>query len=436
MTFSRSMRTPLAGWLLLAMIILTIAASLSDLVSPLIPGVLIWISAILLLPNVRHTQLWQIVTLMGIGSIGLAVGEFRGANPDFMLRAIGGNQMITAMLLAVSFLRLIALANIDTSTPLPHGRQSLIKTLLGVHMLATVMNLSAVMIVGDRLATVQPVNRTQNFTLLRGFSACAMWSPFFAAMGVTLVGVPGAHLATLITYGLPAAALILAITIWQLKHTPAAEACNGYPITVSALWMPVTLAVIVMLAHVIYPDVPVLTLVTLLSLLFTLGWILWRERGAGVKRLHGHVRKGIPNMAGEVLLFLAAAVLASGAAAALESFHIRLVPDHFGLIAAWVTLSILIVLAIAGMHPVTTVALAASILAPHVEDSNLLALTFLFSWGLGVCLSPFSGIQLTLQSRYFVRARDLARMNWVTLLPMIIVAYGALYIYTLIHHIH
>ena len=105
-------------------------------------------------------------------------------------------------------------------------------------------------------------------------------------------------------------------------------------------------------------------------------------------------------------------------------------PDYFGVTAAWITLLILIGLAIVGMHPVTTVALAAGVLAPHVEDANLLALTLLFGWGLGVCFSPFSGIQLTLQARYLIRMRDLAAQNLPTALPLTGIAFATLYLYS------
>ena len=423
-----SLRNRLAGWLLVGVILTTLLAVFSAAVSSLLPGVLIWLVGGLLIPNLRRAQLWQIGILLGIGLLCLAIGEWRGSSPQFLQRAIEGNQMITAMLLAVSFLRLIAMANVDPQAPLPQGKRALLRTLFGVHLLGTVMNISSVMIAGDRLSAARPLSRVQALTLLRGFSACALWSPFFASMGITLSGVPGAHLGTLIIFGLPAALVALLVSAWQLQRLPESAVAEGYPVTFAALWLPVVLAVAVIIGHLLLPEIPVLTLVTLLALIFSVGWILCREQRAGAGRLQQHVQSALPGMAGEVLLFLAAAVLASGAAALLESFNIRLVPEHFGVLAAWTTLLILIGLAIAGMHPVTTVALAAGILAPHVENANLLALTLLFGWGLGVCLSPFSGVQLTLQARYLVRMRDLALLNLPAALPLLAVAFTALYI--------
>ncbi|MGB0732591.1 MAG: hypothetical protein ACPGPF_02460, partial [Pontibacterium sp.] len=72
---------------------------------------------------------------------------------------------------------------------------------------------------------------------------------------------------------------------------------------------------------------------------------------------------------------------------------------------------ILVSLAIMGLHPITSTVLAGSILMPSVSDPNLLGLTLLLSWSIGVGLSPFSGIQLTLQSRFSLSAVELLKLN-------------------------
>jgi hypothetical protein len=44
-----------------------------------------------------------------------------------------------------------------------------------------------------------------------------------------------------------------------------------------------------------------------------------------------------------------------------------------------------------------------------VEDPNLLALVFLMTWAFGTGMSPFSGIQLSLISRYQIDAMAMLR---------------------------
>jgi hypothetical protein len=36
---------------------------------------------------------------------------------------------------------------------------------------------------------------------------------------------------------------------------------------------------------------------------------------------------------------------------------------------------------------------------------------FLFSWGIGVCINPFSGINLMMLGRYQVKGRDIVKWN-------------------------
>ena len=432
MTRASAFRHNAAGWLLFLTIFASLASAFSSHVSSLVPGIMIWVTSFLLIPDLKKAQRWQIGVLMGVGVLGLTVGELRSANSEFLWRAAGANEVITAMLLAVSFLRIISALPEGVDKPLPVGKNALLKTLFGVHLLGTVMNVSAVMIAGDRLTEKRPLKPLQALTLLRGFSACAVWSPFFASMGITLVGVPDARLGTLILFGFPAAMIMLAIAAWQISRDPDADSCAGFPVTFNELWLPVTLAVFVMGTHFIWPDISVLSFVTFWGLLFALIVSLIKFKGQTGEKLVNHIHNGLPRMAGEVFLFLAAAVLASGAASALESFGLKLVPDHFGFIASCATVAILLVLAIVGMHPVTTVALAAGILAPHVENATLLGMTLLFGWNIGVCFSPFSGVQLTLQSRFGIRARDLATMNLKTALPLVLLAMATLYICSIV----
>ena len=93
----------------------------------------------------------------------------------------------------------------------PRGPAALWRTLLGVHLFGSVINLSAVMILGDRQSRRQPLAPLQATVLSRGFSLAAHWSPFFAAMGVALSNSPGARLLMLSSVGLPVAALGLAL---------------------------------------------------------------------------------------------------------------------------------------------------------------------------------------------------------------------------------
>lgn len=404
-------RFRLAGWTLIGVIVLAITAALYDPWPAWPAGALVWLAALLLLGSLKGPQRWQVRAMFACGVLGLSLGLLRGADWQYLRQAVAANQTVIAMLMGVSFLRLVGSTPLDGADDRPVGKAALVRTLLGGHLIGSVINMSTVAILGDRLSQSGRLSSLQALVILRGFSSAAFWSPFFAAMGIALISAPGAQLATLVTVGLPAAAAALAITIWQISRHPEVDQTIGYPMHLDSLWLPLLLAVLVMVAHQCWPAISVLTLVTLISVLFAPLWVTLRQGRSGLRASLNHIHFGLPRLGGEVSLFLAAAVMAAGVAALLASFNVELRFERFGANQAFVVLIIMIGLAMIGMHPVTTVALAGSLLMPAIDDPSLLGLVFLMSWSLGVALSPFSGIQLALQSRYGVSARVLLRLN-------------------------
>lgn len=434
----------LPGWILLSMLPLTLLIALTHQLPGYIAGIPVWIAVLWLWPHQRPGQRLQSSLLIGIGALGLATAWLINRDTHYLIRALEANQLIVAMLVAVSFLRLVTLGTL-TETPAPNtadtppvspsntGRKALWSTLLGGHLIGAVINISAVMILGDRLSAQRPLSTLQGLVLLRAFSSCAVWSPFFASMGVVLISAPGAQLTTLMLYGLPVAASALLLSLWQIARHPDSETTEGYPMHLRALWIPLVLAALVMLEHQLWPEVSVLTLVTLTSLLFTLLLLPIRTGRASLGQLNQHVRQGLPRLGSEVTLFLAAAVLASGVGAMLMALDIQLAPEHFGAREASFTLIALVGLALIGMHPVTSAVLAGSILMPSVDDPNLLGITLLLGWSLGVGFSPFSGVQISLQSRYGLNALALMKLNRLFLPLMFMVGFSVISLYTQLH---
>lgn len=425
--------TTFSGYLLFLSLILSLVAQFTGLFASFWAGIPIWLATFLCFPNLKTSQKKQVTVLLSIGGIGLLYGAFHQLDTSLLIRAISANQMVVTMLIAVGFLRLFSTESMNMEKPLPVGKRSLIKTLIGVHLFGSVLNMSSVLIVGDKLARHHPISVPQSVTLLRGFAICAFWSPFFASMGMALTNAPGAQLSTLIVFGIPTGIVALAFSAWELSRQNNMETVEGFPINIQSLWMPALLALVVIAAHLNWPTVSVLSLVSLTSLAFITVWLALSEKRQGVTIAAQHIRSGITHSAGEFALFASASILAAGVAALLSSLHLQLAPSHFGFFASVSTVLILIILAVTGMHPVTSVVIAGSILAPSVTDPNLLGLTLLMGWSLGITLSPFSGVQLSIQSRYHISAYQLFKHNW----RYAIVMYGfctlILWIYTSWH---
>ncbi|MBU2964761.1 hypothetical protein Q4508_01160 [Amphritea sp. 2_MG-2023] len=425
----------MTGWILLLMLLLALISALTHIIPGYIAGIPAWAAVALLIRQQKRNQLIQSVILLSIGVIGLTFGLLNGADNSYLFKAIEANQLVVAMLIGVSFLRIIAANNIRCNEQLPTGRKAILNTLFGSHLIAAVINMSSVMIVGDRLSARQSLTPLQGLTLLRAFSICAIWSPFFASMGVILISAPGAQLGTLMLFGLPTALIGLLLSSWQISRHPDILDTQGYPMHFKALWMPLMLAILVIIAHWRWPTLPVMTLVTLIAILFVIIYLPFKQGMNSFRLLKHHVHEGLPKLSSEVTLFLAAAVMAAGVAALLESLQIRLAPEHFTAPEACLTLLALVGLALIGMHPVTTAVLAGSILMPSVSDPNLLGITLLLSWSIGVGVSPFSGVQLSLQSRYGLPALTLMKFNRYYSPTMLAVGFAVIWFYASIGNI-
>jgi hypothetical protein len=72
-------------------------------------------------------------------------------------------------------------------------------------------------------------------------------------------------------------------------------------------------------------------------------------------------------------------------------------------------LLVLILLSFVGIHPIISIAVIGNWM--NEIDHTLLAVTFLMSWATAVSTSPFSGLNLTMQARYQIKAIDLFKIN-------------------------
>lgn len=398
----------IAGLCLSATVIL---AALYGIAPAHVPKLLVaapaWLAAALLWMRAAPRTRKQAGALGGIGLAGLAWGATHAGRIDPQL-IFGSNALLIAMLAAVSFLRLITRPTGQGVEHIAHGRKALWSTLLGVHLFGAVINLSVVFIMGDRLSAYRDLNARQVSVLTRGFSAAAFWSPFFAAMAAALTYAPGAQLPQLMLLGIPLAALGLAIT--ALRKTDADADFEGYPMHYGTLWLPGTLAVLVLALHETFPHWPILAIICMLAPAVTLTFLGFSKRSAAAQ-LGTHLRQGLPAMANELLLFLAAGLMAAGVDSALSTLHGWLPFTHFGGLQAALTLLFMYLVALAGVHPVIGIAVIGTLLAPLRPNPDLLAMTFLCSWAISVGTSPFSGMNLALQGRYRIPPLDFLRWN-------------------------
>ena len=419
-------RRAAAGVLLAATIVAAVAHTLSTAAPAWLPGLFAWAAGVSLWPHMSRRSKRQASALFAVGVAGMTWGAVRGAEPEW-IQAVAANSGLIALLAAVSFLRLITRPETEGELTLPAGRGAVASTLVGVHLFGSVINLSTVFLLGERMALGTGLDSRQVRVLTRGFSAAAFWSPFFAAMAAALTFAPQANIGTLVGVGLPLAGLSLLITYLDISRE-GADDFRGYPMHYGSLWLPGLLAGAVVAAHLYAPDLSVLGLISLLAPLVTLGYLM--VRGSGVWLPVGrHVVSGLPRMGNELALFLAAGVMAAGLSSAFGGPGDWLPFAHFGGLQAVLVLLLMVAVSIPGVHPVISIAAVATLLKPLHPDPNLLALTFLSAWAIGVSTSPLSGLNLAIQGAYGVSARNLFLWNLPYALRMLAVVSVVLYGY-------
>nr|WP_211163062.1 hypothetical protein [Aromatoleum diolicum] len=375
-------------------------------------GLAAWGAGFALWPRLDRKQRRFTLMLCGLGALALVLAVWRGSAP-----AWGGlltqNTALLGMLAAVSFLQLVGLGK-DGAGELPRGPRALWQTLASVHVLGAVINMSVVFIVAERIAQGGRLSPRQAAVLARGFLAAALWSPFFAAMAVALTYAPGARLADVALAGAPLAVILL----WVAGRMPPpagddeASGFVGFPMRPSSLWLPLVLTAMVSAGLYGLPGWSSLAIISGAALtLSTLAVMVASGPLDGMERIAAHALRRLPAMSGELMLFLAAGVFATGLQALMQADSGWMPFAHFGPVQASLVLGVMIAAAAIGVHTVVTIVIASAWLLPLAPDPVLLAMIFLMAWGIGLALNPMAGVHLSLQGRFGLSAVGLARAN-------------------------
>ncbi len=426
----------LSAWLLVAVIGCSLAAQALPAVPEWIAGVVAWVAAVPLWARLSRRQRVLVTVMLALGALGLAAGVYLG-EPARVAMALTLNTPIIAMLAGVAFLHLVSVrgsppATVAARASPRRGRLALAQTLIGVHLFGAVINLTAALIAGDRLRRGGVLPEQQAMAVGTAFSVSAFWSPFLGAMAVSLTVAKGASLVTLVAMGLPLAATGLLLLWMHLSRARFGYGRDfeGYPLDLGALWVPVALALGVFLVHEWQPQWSVLPVIASLALLITMAGLLVRDGAAPARdRLVAFVPARLPGMAGELWVFLAAAVLAAGLSSMLAALEIGAPFDRFGGFEASLVLLLCTVTAWLGLHTVVSIPLVGVWLAPLAPDPNLLACAFLCAWAIGLPACATSGTVLTMQARYGIPAATYVRWNLPFMAVMLVACIVALNVY-------
>lgn len=375
----------------------------------------IWLAALLGWRLVDAMTLRLSLILLALGGAAVGFAAQRGGETD-LLAMLVINLPIIGLFLGVAFLSLVGASQPssgagDAAERRATGPQGNLWTTLGaVHLIGAVINLSMTAMSGDRMARDGGLGRREAIVLARAHCAAAFWSPFFVAAAVVHTYAPGAAASVTVPLGIIGALAALLLTARDVRRpvdaTEAATPFIGIVPETRALVLTGALLIAALGLNALLGDVPMVIVVTAVTPPLALLFMPAAARAGAFERL---LRTTLPASIGQVVLFLAAGVFATGIASLLSGAP-GLFAAFEGEVALWMyplaTASI-IVAGYLGAHPVISIAALSAVLLPLGADQSLLAFAFLSGWAIGTAVAPLSGMNLFLMGRYRVRARDL-----------------------------
>ena len=396
-----------SGILIFFSFLITICTYFYDESKLYIAGAFAWLSLIILFKDISKKSL--LFKLIVLSAIAFFYSFYNGFNIDYK-KVLSVNQYLLSLLIAVGFLRLIATPKQKSIKALPKGKNSFLKTYLGIHLFGSVINLSSLIIVADKLYKKAPLSKLQIIALTRAFSSDAYWSPFFVAFAAAVTYAPRLSTSIILPLGLLIALISFIITFIEIKSSKDLDEFRGYPIQFNTLFLPLLLAILVLVTNYLFSEVKVILLISMYSVALSI-FILPLKFGIkkSIKKQKNHILNELPKMKNEIALFLIAGMFGVSVSSVLVGHNFILPIDSFNGYYASILLLILITLSFVGIHPIISIA----VLGNWIDQLNhtLLAVTFLMSWATAVSTSPFSGLNLTMQARYKIEAKEIFKIN-------------------------
>jgi len=414
-----------AAWLLVLSIIATVVADvhpdIASFKSFWPSGLFACSAALLLLPDTGRAQQIQLGILVTLGLVFLAIGAVNGAKMNWP-ELLSQNTGLLTMVLTVGVLKLVITDLIVIEEKLPVGRKAYFHTLLSLGLFGSVINISAPILIADRLSLNRPLDYFSAGTIVRMFSLCASWSPFFAGTAVVLTAVGDIKLSSLMLGGLPLMLSAIVVLYWGglVFERERVDQFHGYPLKPDSLRIPILLSILVFVSYRAVPSLSILTIIALSSLVLTASQLIV---SGGVRqtrvKFQKHIETQLPRSLNEVQLFLSAGILASGLHSLVKIGWLEAPINEFTGITACLLLASMIVIAALGIHPIIQIVAFTPLILSSDPNPELLGLAYLFSWALGTCGSPLSGTNLVMQGRFGIVAWRGAVQNW----PFIVLMY-------------
>ena len=389
-------------------LIATLLAALSLIWPAAMPmaSAIIWVTALSGISLLAGRARNQTLALFAIGAASLSYATLAGQTIPWQA-LLASNSVLLAMLFSVSFLALVATpTNKSKNRTLPTGNKGLASTLLANHLFGSVINISSVIVVGERLKHLRAIDLPLASALSLSFGLCSLWSPFFASMAYAMTLVPNMSVYSVMAMGLPLSAVGIAIIYWHQRQFNLAK--PGYPLKGRSLMLPSLLATLVIIGHELWPSLPIPKIIVVSALILVI-LVLFKEQRLHL--IHQHCQTRLGNYINESAIFLAAGVFAVGLNQLLLVIPVSLPFTQYGPLEACIVLALGLAAGRLGVHAIMIMAVFNPLLQTLNPPADLLAFTYLCIWGIGMGFNPVSGTLLTIQGNFGIKGSDLVRYN-------------------------
>lgn len=392
----------------------------------IIASLFAWLSFAFIFPTLKDKKI--LLILMFFSFMAYTICLYNDFKIDY-IKVFTVNQYLLTLLIGVVFLRLIATPKKEKNIVFPKGKNSFIKTYLGVHLFGSVINLSSLILVADKMYKKSPLTNAQIVLLTRSFASDAYWSPFFVSFAAATTYAPNLNTSLIMLNGIILALFAFIITYIDVTKNKEFDIQNfyGYPLSLENLYLPVILATLVLVTNHFYPNTKVIILVSLFSISMVFVLLPFKTSlNEARKLIKKHILYELPKMKSELSLFLVAGVFGVLVGSILIGLNLSLPFKIFDWQIASILLLIFIFLAFIGVHPIITIAIIGDYL--NGVNHTLLALTFLMAWSTTVSTSPFSGLNMTIVARYNFSSKEIFRLNIFYALKMYLICILCLFI--------
>jgi hypothetical protein len=394
--------------------------------APLLANLALAPMLIFLLLELRSVPRLQAAIALGLLTLGVVMLAIHGGMLHGLLAGGRGAMDLLLLFAGVTFIQYPALHSPSTrqlseavANQSP-GRRYLSLS-VSSHILGSLINLAALALLTSTLARpmADDTRRRMVAAVTRGFATASNWSPFFIGITVILTQLPQLRWSDLAPWGL-GLALVQLVTgfFWdRLRNPRRSRPAKVGPVagTGQALRriapLVLVLAAVPVGAELCHLPMSVVIVLTVPPISLLWQWAIVRGTasgggeaadGDGASSFRGMIYRITTGMAGlrtEVLMFLGANVLGQGAAQLFDGPQIAAWLQGAGL-TGWVAIALLASVmtgsAAFGVHPVVLVVLVGQSIAPQAVGIApiTMALIMATAWGLGVTISPLSGLSL------------------------------------------